>query len=87
MGYRMRYSFIANVRELFHLLELRTSPQGHPGYRYICNEIYSQLKNIWPNVAAAMIYVNKTDDLGELTRMASERNTIEKLNKLGVARD
>ena len=87
MGYRMRYSFIANVRELFHLLELRTSPQGHPGYRYICNEIYSQLKNIWPNVAAAMIYVNKTDDLGELTRMASERNTIEKLNKLGIAQD
>jgi len=84
MGYRMRYSFIANVRELFHLLELRTSPQGHPGYRHICNEIFTQLSEIWPNIAAAMIYVNKTDDLGELTRMASERITAEKLSKLGI---
>jgi thymidylate synthase ThyX len=84
MGYRMRYSFVANVRELFHLLELRTSPQGHPGYRAICNEIYKQLQAIWPNIAAAMKFVNQADDLGELTRMASERNTAAKLAALGI---
>lgn len=84
MGYRMRYSFVANARELFHLLELRTSPQGHPGYRAICNEIYRQLADIWPNIAAAMKFVNQSDNLDELTRMASERNTAAKLLALGI---
>lgn len=79
MGFKMRYSFITNLRELFHMLELRTSPQGHPGYRKLCNEMYRQLRGVYPLSAAAMRFVNQSDNLDELTRMASERETARKL--------
>ena len=84
MGYKMRYSFITNLRELFHLLELRTSPQGHPGYRKLCNLMYEELARVYPVSAAAMLFVNRSDNLEELTRMSSERGTAKKLQDLGV---
>ncbi len=87
MGFKMRYSFITNLRELFHMLELRTSPQGHPGYRKLCNEMYRQLKGVYPISAAAMVFVNQSDNLDELTRMASERRTASKLAELSVQTD
>jgi thymidylate synthase ThyX len=33
MAYRMRYTMQFNAREAMHMLELRSSPQGHPSYR------------------------------------------------------
>lgn len=87
MGYKMRYSFITNLRELFHLLELRTSPQGHPGYRRLCNLMYEELEKVYPVSAAAMVFVNRSDNLEELTRMSAERGTAQKLADLGVNLD
>lgn len=87
MGYKMRYSFITNLRELFHLLELRTSPQGHPGYRRLCNLMYDELARVYPHSAAAMKFVNRADNLEELTRMAAERGTEEKLARLKVVNE
>lgn len=84
MGYKMRYSFITNLRELFHLLELRTSPQGHPGYRRLCNMMYDELARVYPVSAEAMCFVNRSDNLDELTRMSSERGTADKLRNLGI---
>lgn len=82
MGYRMRYRFITSLRELFHLLELRTGPQGHPGYRKLCNLMFDEVQSVYPISAKAMCFVNQQDTLGELTRMASETATAEKLAKL-----
>lgn len=84
MGYKMRYSFITNLRELFHMLELRTSPQGHPGYRRLCNMMYDELARVYPVSAEAMCFVNRSDNLDELTRMSSERGTADKLRHLGI---
>jgi len=33
LGHKMRWKVTLNAREAFHFIELRTSPQGHPGYR------------------------------------------------------
>jgi len=38
MAYRVRYVMQFNAREAMHLLELRSSPQGHPSYRRIALE-------------------------------------------------
>ena len=35
MAYRMRYVMQFNAREAMHMLELRSSPQGHPSYRRV----------------------------------------------------
>lgn len=81
LGHRMRYRFALNARAAFHFLELRSSPQGHPGYRYICNEMHKQLSKVHPRIAKAMTFVNKDED-PKLTRMAAELATQYKLEKL-----
>jgi thymidylate synthase ThyX len=80
-GHRMRYRFGLNARAAFHFLELRTSPQGHPGYRQIGNEMHKLLSKVHPIIGASMKFVNKDED-PELTRMAAELATQYKLEKL-----
>ena len=40
MAYRVRYVMQFNAREAMHLLELRSSTQGHPAYRRIALEMH-----------------------------------------------
>ena len=81
LGHKLRYRFIINAREAFHLLELRTSPQGHPGYRKICQEMHRLLSEVHSRLGRAMRFVNKSGD-PPLTRMEAERATQIKLKKL-----
>lgn len=81
LGHKLRYRFVMNAREAFHLLELRTSPQGHPGYRKICQEMHRQLSEIHPRLGAAMRFVNQNGDPA-LTRLDAERATQLKLKLL-----
>lgn len=80
-GHKLRYRFIINAREAFHLLELRTSPQGHPGYRKICQEMHRLLSEVHPRLGAAMKFVNTGGDPA-LTRLEAERATQLKLKLL-----
>jgi thymidylate synthase ThyX len=40
LAYRVRYSMQMNAREAMHMIELRTTPQGHPAYRRICQRMH-----------------------------------------------
>lgn len=84
-GHRMRYRFLLNARAAFHFIELRTSPQGHPGYRKIVNKMHEQLSEVHPTIGQAMIFANKDED-PELTRMAAELAAQYKLEKLDSAK-
>ena len=81
LGHKMRWKVTYNAREAFHLHELRTSPQGHPGYRKLVLEIHAKLAEVHPIIADAMIFVNKGEDEA-LTRLAAERYTQFKLSEL-----
>lgn len=81
LGHRMRWKLTYNAREAFHLHELRTSPQGHPGYRKLVQQMHEKLTEVHPLMAEAMKFVNQGED-PELTRLAAERATQFKLNKL-----
>ena len=83
-GHRMRYRFVTNLREAYHLIELRTSPQGHPGYRRICQQMFRLLKQVYPRLGRGMKFVNQGEDEA-LTRLAAERATAFKLQQLGAA--
>ena len=39
-GYRIRWYFKMNLREVYHFTELRSVPQGHPNYRRIAQKIF-----------------------------------------------
>ena len=81
LGHRMRWKVTLNAREAFHLLELRTSPQGHPGYRKLALQMYEKLSEIHPILAQYMKFVNHGED-PELTRLAAERYTQYKLKSM-----
>jgi dTMP kinase len=81
LGHRMRWRITYNAREAFHLHELRTTPQGHPGYRKLVLNMHEKLAEVHPLMADAMKFVNHGED-AELTRLAAERYTQYKLNQL-----
>lgn len=81
LGHRMRWKLTYNAREAFHLHELRTSPQGHPGYRKLVQQMHAKLAEVHPFLGESMKFVNQGED-PELTRLAAERYTQYKLEKL-----
>ena len=81
LGHKMRWKITYNAREAFHFHELRTAPQGHPGYRKLVLEMHQKLAELHPRLAAHMKFVNQDED-PELTRLAGERATQYKLEKL-----
>jgi hypothetical protein len=84
LGHRMRWKITYNAREAFHFHELRTSPQGHPGYRKLVLQMHEKLAEVHPMMAEAMKFVNQDED-AELTRLAAERYTQFKLQQLNKA--
>lgn len=81
LGHKMRWKFTMNAREAYHLIELRTAPQGHPGYRKLAKQMHEKIAEVHPLLADGMKFVNKDED-PELTRLAAERYTQFKLNNL-----
>jgi thymidylate synthase ThyX len=76
LAYRIRYMMQFNAREAIHLIELRTSPQGHPEYRQVCQQMYRLIaeKAGHPAMAAMMTYVDEADyEHAGLERLEGER--------------
>jgi thymidylate synthase ThyX len=73
LGHRLRYVIKINAREAMHLIELRTSPQGHPHYRRVAREMHGLIDEVAEHhlVAGAMRFVG-ADDV-HLPRYAAER--------------
>lgn len=86
LGHKMRWKITYNSREAFHLHELRTSPQGHPGYRKLVQQMHEKLSEVHPLLGEAMRFVNKGED-PELSRLAAERYTQFKLAQLTDSQD
>jgi thymidylate synthase ThyX len=74
LAYRVRFVVQMNAREAMHMLELRTSPQGHPTYRRVCQEMHRLIAEEAGHraIAEAMRHVDHTTY--ELERLAAERS-------------
>jgi thymidylate synthase ThyX len=48
MACNIHWYFHVNLRSLQWLTELRSSPAGHPGYRYIAQEMAKQVSTVFP---------------------------------------
>ncbi len=73
LAYRLRFAMQMNAREAMHLIELRTTPQGHPAYRVVAQEMHRLIAEHAGHraLAAAMSYADH--EVYELERLASER--------------
>jgi thymidylate synthase ThyX len=81
LAFHVRWYLRVNLREVYHLCELRTTPQGHPDYRWVAQEMFRQVEKVHPRLAGYARFV----DLGpgdELERRRSERRIDEKLSAL-----
>jgi thymidylate synthase ThyX len=75
MGHRIRFVMQMNAREAMHLIELRTTPQGHPVYRRVAQEMHRLIEEGAGHraIAAAMTFVDHSSV--ELERLEAERRT------------
>ena len=75
MAYRIRFYMHMNAREAMHVIELRTSPQGHPAYRRVCQTMHRLINEQAGHhaVAAALTFVDHSGV--ELERLEAERAT------------
>ncbi len=74
LAYRIRFVMQMNAREAMHLIELRSSTQGHPAYRYVAQEMHRLIGEQAGHQAIAqmMSFANRSSE-PELERLASER--------------
>ena len=73
MAYRVRFYMEMNAREAMHVIELRTSPQGHSSYRRVCQKMHDLIREVagHQQIADAMSYVDHSEV--ELERLQAER--------------
>jgi thymidylate synthase ThyX len=57
-AYKYPYFIKINLRELYHVIELRTTAQGHPDYRYICQQMFKKINDIHPLLMKGMKFVD-----------------------------
>jgi len=86
MAYRIRFVMQMNAREAMHLIELRSSPQGHPTYRRVAHEMHDLIARGAGHgaIAAAMRYVDRSDV--DLERLEAERRAAAKRERADPGR-
>src|SRR5205814_7331132 len=82
MAYRIRFYMDMNAREAMHLVELRSTPQGHPVYRRVAQRMHRLIEEVHPAIAAAMTFVDHSNV--ELERLAAERKNEARRNNLAA---
>jgi thymidylate synthase ThyX len=78
MAYKIRFVMQMTAREAMHLIELRSSPQGHPTYRRVAHTMHRLIRDQAGHraIADAMTYVDHSDV--DLERLEAERRADEK---------
>lgn len=76
-----RWRIKLNLREIFHLCELRSSPQGHPNYRKVAQQMYLAVKKVHPDIGSCIKFVNLSEP--GLERLSAEVRKEKKLDQLG----
>lgn len=79
MAYNMPWYFHVNLRAMQWLCELRSSPAGHPTYRYIVQEMAKQVSNAIPAFEPIFKFVDYEGH--ELGRLGQEIRKVEKTSQ------
>jgi thymidylate synthase ThyX len=72
-AYKIRWYMKMNLREAVHMCELRTMPQGHPDYRFICQEMWRKIQEVHPTLAESGKFMDW--EKYRLGRLQSEMRT------------
>ncbi|PDV96777.1 FAD-dependent thymidylate synthase [Candidatus Chloroploca asiatica] len=75
-SFRVRWRIKLNVREAYHLIELRSARQGHPSYRQVAQAMFREISAVHPALAQGMHFVDQ-NDYG-LERLTAEQRLDQK---------
>ena len=78
-AYRYPYFVKMNLREACHMIELRTTPHGHPDYRVICQQMYNAIKQVHPLLAEGIMFVDM--NTYQLERFDAEKRIEKKRHR------
>jgi len=86
MAYRVRFYMELSAREAMHVIELRTTPQGHPAYRSVCQQMHRLIdeKAGHHAMAAAMRHVDHS--AADQGRLDAERASEKRRSGAGQGR-
>jgi thymidylate synthase ThyX len=82
MAYRIRFAMQMNAREAMHLIELRSTPQGHPAYRRVAQTMHRLIADVAGHRALAESMRFADHSTVELERLEAERRTDAKRRAL-----
>ncbi len=79
LAYRVRFMFDLNARSAMHMLELRSTPQGHPAYRSVAQDMHTAIAETAGHhaIAGMMNFVNHNSE-ADLERLEAERRAEQK---------
>jgi thymidylate synthase ThyX len=80
MGFLVRWYVTLTLREAYHLIELRSMPQGHIDYRSMAQKMFLEIKKVHPLLASGMKFVDMSGS--GLERLDSEKKIDAKLESL-----
>ncbi len=86
LAYRVRFSFNLNARSAMHLLELRSTPQGHPAYRTVAQQMHRAIAGTAGHhaIAEMMQFVNHSTET-DLERLEAERRAEARRTEIGLS--
>ena len=79
-AYRIRWYMKLNLRELVHIAELRTMPQGHPDYRLMVQDMCRKVEAVHPTLLRYAKFIDWKEY--RLGRLQSEMRTEYKKSTL-----
>jgi thymidylate synthase ThyX len=82
LAFNLRFSIQLSAREALHLIELRSSPQGHPSYRQVAQAMHDAIARDAGHhiIAEAMSFVDHSE--AGLGRLNSEQARLRRLGSL-----
>jgi len=81
LGCLMRWYVKMNLREAYHICELRSMRQGHIDYRRAAQEMHRHILRVHPRLASGMKFVDY--EQYEFERLEAEKKIDRKLEQLG----
>jgi thymidylate synthase ThyX len=80
LAYNLRWYMTFNLREAYHMLELRSSMQGHPDYREVAQMMFREIGKVHPVLASGMKFMDMKEYA--LERLEAEKRLDRKLEEI-----
>ncbi len=79
LAFKVRFVLHLNAREAMHLIELRSSTQGHPSYRAVAQAMHRAIAEVAGHQAIASAMVHVDYGHADLERLDAERRRARRL--------